>query len=80
MKELGKTMSTMEKVFRDIKFLGVESWRDGSKYDGEYVDGNKEGFGEFTWVKDETSFKGYFKNNTISGKGTQKGINAHRNL
>ena len=28
---------------------GVESWPDGSRYDGEYSRGVKEGYGKYLW-------------------------------
>jgi len=36
---------------------GIEVWKDGSKYDGQYKYGNKEGYGEYYWG-DGSIYKG----------------------
>jgi len=37
--------------------VGVETWPDGSRYEGDYVDGKKEGNGKFYW-SDGNVFEG----------------------
>lgn len=40
---------------------GIFTWRDGRKYEGEYVDDKKEGKGVFTW-NDNRKYDGYWVN------------------
>ncbi len=46
----------------------MESWPDGSKYEGDYVGGMKEGKGCFTWA-DGSRYDGEFSENNIHGQG-----------
>ena len=46
----------------------METWPDGAKYEGYYVDGKKEGRGRFTWG-DGSTFEGEFRDNNIHGYG-----------
>lgn len=46
---------------------GIESWgQDGSEYIGLFENGNKEGFGKYTWG-DTSYFIGEWKDNKING-------------
>jgi hypothetical protein len=48
-------------------FFNIKS--DGSKYVGDYFEGQKQGFGHFSWP-DGSEFKGEFLGNVMEGKGT----------
>ena len=43
-------------------------WNDGKKYDGEYEDFMKNGFGKFYW-NDNKYYEGQWLNNKQHGKG-----------
>ena len=45
---------------------GVERWPDGSKFEGNYVQGVKQGLGSFTWA-DGNKYEGEFVENNIEG-------------
>ena len=47
---------------------GLYKWPEGGEYEGEYVNGIKEGQGIFTW-EDGKIFKGPFTNGKPHGKG-----------
>ena len=47
---------------------GVERWPDGSKFEGMYDNGNKEGHGSFTWA-DGNVYEGNLEQGNIEGKG-----------
>lgn len=49
--------------------LGIEIWPDGSKYEGQFVAGKKQGKGKFYW-SDGAIFYGDFVDNNIEGHGT----------
>ena len=42
--------------------LGVETFVDGSKFTGNFINGLKEGEGKFEW-NDESFYEGNFENN-----------------
>lgn len=46
---------------------GKETWADGSKYEGEYWAGKKQGFGKYIWA-DSSQYEGSWENNEISGE------------
>ena len=46
----------------------MESWPDGAKYEGDYIDGKKEGKGKLTFA-DGSYYEGEFKQNEICGFG-----------
>ena len=46
----------------------VYTWPDGNIYEGQYIYGIKEGYGEFRWA-DGRIFKGPFKNGKQHGNG-----------
>ncbi|XP_072517198.1 ankyrin repeat and MYND domain-containing protein 1 [Salminus brasiliensis] len=48
---------------------GVQEWADGSRYEGQFVDGLKHGGGVFTWANGE-SYKGSFYKDYRHGSGT----------
>ncbi|XP_062869401.1 ankyrin repeat and MYND domain-containing protein 1 isoform X2 [Trichomycterus rosablanca] len=48
---------------------GVQEWPDGSKYEGEFLNGLKHGSGFFTWTNGE-SYKGSFYKDYRHGSGT----------
>jgi len=62
MKVLGRTIFRMDLV----KLLGKETWEDGSKYEGNYVEGRKHGKGTYTW-NDGSVFTGDWVDNNING-------------
>ena len=47
---------------------GIETWKDGSMYKGEYSDGKKTGVGTYSW-SDGTWYEGMWENNTFNGYG-----------
>lgn len=47
-------------------YLGLESWPDGSYYQGEFVCGLKEGIGVMRWP-DGVIFEGEWQNNAPHG-------------
>lgn len=49
--------------------VGVFTWADGRKYEGEYVEDKKEGHGIFTWP-DQRRYDGQWKDGKQHGKGT----------
>jgi hypothetical protein len=46
----------------------MESWPDGAKYEGQYIDGKKHGRGRLTFA-DGSAYEGEFLQNEISGQG-----------
>lgn len=46
----------------------MERWPDGSKFEGNYKQGVKQGHGKFTWA-DGNCYEGNFEVNNIQGKG-----------
>ena len=46
-----------------------KDWDDGSKYTGQYHNGQKHGKGMFVWPEGST-FEGEFKHNSVDGVGT----------
>jgi hypothetical protein len=46
---------------------GVETWNDGSKYEGNYVNGKKQDKGTYTWA-DGSKYDGEWNDNKICGK------------
>lgn len=48
--------------------MGLFTWSDGRKYEGEYVDDKKEGKGTFTWP-DGRKYIGGWKNGKQHGNG-----------
>merc|ERR1719409_369782 len=53
---------------------GVFTFKNGDKYDGQYVNGHREGKGTFIWHKgggdSVARYEGEFKNNEMHGRGT----------
>ena len=47
---------------------GIYKWPEGGEYNGDYVNGIKEGFGIFKWT-DGKIFEGPFGNGKPNGKG-----------
>lgn len=47
--------------------IGVYTWQDGRRYEGEYKDDKKHGFGIYTW-SDGRMYSGYWS------KGKQHGL------
>ena len=50
------------------EIYGIEIWKDGSIYKGEYSEGKKNGIGVYSW-SDGTKYEGMWKNNTFNGLG-----------
>ena len=46
----------------------MESWPDGAKYEGNYLDGKKEGQGKLTFA-DGSFYQGELRQNEICGMG-----------
>ena len=46
--------------------MGHETWPDGQTYDGEYIDGKKQGKGKLTWG-DGSFYEGNFMEGRIEG-------------
>ena len=51
--------------------IGIETWEDGSQFEGNYIDGRKEGKGKFLWM-DGSFYEGDFNDNKLEGNGTYK--------
>jgi len=51
--------------------VGVEKWKDGSWFRGNYEEGKKYGFGIYMW-RDGASYKGRWEDGKIGGFGTYK--------
>ena len=49
---------------------GIETWTDNSNYNGNYVDGKKNGIGKYSWA-DGSSYNGEWKDNKKHGFGIQ---------
>lgn len=47
--------------------MGVETWEDGSRYEGHYKAGMKHGSGTYAWA-DKSVYTGEWSNNKINGK------------
>lgn len=43
-------------------------WKDGRKYEGEYKEDKKDGFGTYTWA-DGKKYSGEWRNSKRHGKG-----------
>ncbi len=39
--------------------MGIYTWQDGRKYEGEYADDKKHGYGVYNWV-DGRVYRGYW--------------------
>ena len=50
---------------------GIYEWPNGRTYEGEYINGIKEGKGIFKWSNGKI-FDGYFKNGNPDGNGILK--------
>ena len=48
--------------------MGKEIWPDGAVFEGQFVEGKKNGPGVFQWC-DGSIFKGNFMDNNINGRG-----------
>ena len=46
----------------------METWPDGARYEGDYMNGKKHGQGHFIWA-DKSVYVGHFYDNNIHGKG-----------
>ena len=52
----------------DYQVKGVRTWPDGSRYEGEFLDGHFHGEGTFTWP-DGSAYKGQWLNDFPHGQG-----------
>ena len=50
------------------QIYGIETWKDGSIYKGEYSEGKKMGIGVYLWP-DGSRYEGMWENNTFNGYG-----------
>lgn len=48
---------------------GIMTWRDGSTYNGHYINGKKEGYGKFVFVS-QNYYEGYWQQGKQEGLGT----------
>lgn len=74
----GRTVESMKACGNKNKMegMGVFSWKDGRRYEGEYRNDRKEGYGEFQWP-DGRMYKGSWKSGKQDGEGlfiSDKGI------
>jgi hypothetical protein len=46
--------------------FGIEAWPDGSLFEGNYMEGAKNGTGNYTWP-DGSSYKGNYHLNSMEG-------------
>jgi len=46
--------------------IGSETWKDGSSYKGNYVNGKKEGYGTYCWA-DGSKYEGEWFENKLNG-------------
>ena len=46
---------------------GTKKWKDGTTYEGDFVNGKMEGTG--VWCKNGNEYKGEFKNDMFNGRG-----------
>lgn len=51
--------------------IGVEVWEDGSHFEGNYIEGRKEGRGKFFWT-DGSVYEGEFRDNKLEGHGVYR--------
>lgn len=56
-------------VFSFNLFLGVCSWPNGNKYEGQWSQNMMNGYGVFTWP-DNKRYEGTYVNNKKEGQGT----------
>jgi hypothetical protein len=66
MRECGETITSMAPERRFVKITGNSVGIDGSWYEGEYVDGRKDGKGKYVWP-DGSYYEGGWKDNKING-------------
>ncbi len=67
------TDSTDTVSFQIVRLVGIETWPDGAKYEGAYIEGKKQGRGIFVWA-DSSRYEGEFKDNNIHGKGRMNNL------
>ena len=48
---------------------GIETWPDGTTYQGSYEMGKKNGVGKFSWNDTNEMYQGYFKDDQFHGQG-----------
>ena len=46
--------------------IGIETWNDGSCYQGEYIRGKKHGYGVYKWT-DGSKYQGEWEDNCLNG-------------
>jgi hypothetical protein len=54
---------------------GTHTWKDGRKYQGEYLDDMKHGYGTYWWANSDKKYEGNWKDGKQHGLGkfTQNG-------
>jgi len=62
----GKKGSFYEGIWDKQLLLGIETWKDGSLYMGEFKNNKKDGLGLYRW-QDGTIYYGEWKNDTMEG-------------
>lgn len=68
-KDFGKMMLKKDMVIKNLfllPFKGIETWSDGSCYQGEYKRGKKNGFGIYRWA-DGSRYEGEWEENCLNG-------------
>ena len=73
----GYSIEGSDWIKNNINNIGIEIWKDGSFYKGEYKNNKKEGIGYFKW-KDGTIYEGEFYNDQMSGFGIITYINNNK--
>lgn len=73
--QLGNDMSNKSIVKKVINRFNTnarqrkkEKYFDGNEYDGEFLDGKRDGYGVYKWVSGQL-YEGSFKNDKMNGKG-----------
>ena len=51
--------------------LGVFTYVDGDRYEGQYTEGMMHGHGVYTWTSDDSTYFGQWNNNSQSGCGVK---------
>jgi hypothetical protein len=77
MKGFGKMTTSMEKGKNIVLIYVILKGIDKSWYDGDYVEGKKEGYGNYNWP-DGSTYQGGWKENKIDGEVDYPTILIHK--
>ena len=64
----GRTIFRMERVLKLGQVILLYKYKDGTRYEGTYLNGKKNGKGQLNFI-DESKYRGEFLNNEITGIG-----------